>query len=77
MDEAFHSGVGTLSIVNAICSQSHLGLVWESGGGAYSWVLMLSNGVTASSDSVMPVAMPANTVAGPEILPFSSLNMFV
>ena len=33
---------------------------------------MLSNGVTARSDSVMPAPKPAMTVPGPEILPFSS-----
>lgn len=45
------------------------------GGGrvlAYNCVLMLSNGVTASKDSVMPAPKPAMTVPGPEILPFAS-----
>lgn len=41
---------------------------------AYSCVLILSNGVTASKDSVMPVPMPASTVLGPEILPSASLR---
>ena len=33
---------------------------------------MLSNGVTASNDSVIPAPIPAITVLGPEILPASS-----
>lgn len=37
-----------------------------------SWVLILSKGVTAKSDSVKPAPKPATTVLGPEILPFSS-----
>jgi hypothetical protein len=37
-----------------------------------SWVLMLSNGVTARSDSVNPAPNPAITVRGPDIFPFSS-----
>lgn len=39
---------------------------------SYNWVLMLSNGVTASNDSVMPAPKPATTVLGPEILPLVS-----
>ena len=35
-------------------------------------VLMLSKGVTASSDSVIPAPKPAITVLGPDILPASS-----
>lgn len=35
-------------------------------------VLMLSNGVTASNDSVIPAPNPAITVLGPEMLPASS-----
>ena len=35
-------------------------------------VLMLSKGVTASRDSVMPAPNPAITVLGPEMLPASS-----
>lgn len=37
-------------------------------------VLMLSNGVTASKDSVIPAPKPAMTVLGPDILPASSCN---
>lgn len=37
-------------------------------------VLILSNGVTASKDSVMPAPNPAITVLGPDILPASSCN---
>lgn len=33
---------------------------------------MLSNGVTASNDSVNPAPKPAITVLGPDIFPFSS-----
>lgn len=41
-------------------------------------VLILSNGVTAISDSVKPAPKPARTVRGPEILPFSSWrNVFI
>jgi len=43
--------------------------------GTYSEVLMLSNGVTASNDSVMPAPNPAMTVLGPEILPASSWSI--
>ena len=39
---------------------------------AHSWVLMLSKGVTASRDSVMPAPKPAITVRGPDILPSAS-----
>ena len=35
---------------------------------------MLSKGVTASKDSVMPAPNPAMTVRGPDMLPFSSCN---
>src|ERR1700748_2403793 len=38
----------------------------------YNWVLILSNGVTASNDSVMPAPNPATTVRGPETLPSAS-----
>jgi hypothetical protein len=38
----------------------------------YSCVLILSNGVTASSDSVIPAPNPATTVLGPETLPSAS-----
>lgn len=44
---------------------------------AYSWVLMLSNGVTANSDSVAPAPKPAMTVAGPETLPSASASIFL
>lgn len=40
--------------------------------GTYNCVFMLSNGVTASRDSVMPAPKPATTVLGPEILPSES-----
>ena len=43
-------------------------------GKAYSVVLMLSKGVTANSDSVMPAPKPAMTVLGPEIWPDSSCS---
>ncbi len=42
------------------------------GGNTYSMVLMLSVGVTASSDSVTPAPKPAMTVRGPESLPSAS-----
>lgn len=42
--------------------------------GAYSVVLILSNGVTASKDSVTPAPKPAITVRGPEILPSASAS---
>lgn len=38
---------------------------------------MLSNGVTASRDSVAPAPNPAITVAGPEIFPSASDSMFL
>lgn len=40
----------------------------------HSVVLILSKGVTASNDSVMPAPNPAMTVRGPEILPISSCS---
>jgi hypothetical protein len=45
------------------------------GGLAHSVVLMLSNGVTASNDSVTPAPKPAITVRGPEMLPSASCNI--
>lgn len=56
-------------------------LVWDKthnihhhslGAMPYSWVLILSNGVTARSDSVKPAPNPAITVFDPEIFPSSS-----
>jgi hypothetical protein len=44
---------------------------------AHICVLILSKGVTASSDSVAPAPNPATTVAGPEIFPSASDNMFL
>jgi hypothetical protein len=44
---------------------------------AHICVLILSNGVTANSDSVAPAPKPAMTVAGPEILPSASASMFL
>ena len=41
-------------------------------GHTYIWVFMLSNGVTASKDSVAPAPKPAMTVRGPETLPSAS-----
>ena len=38
----------------------------------YKVVFMLSNGVTARSDSVTPAPKPAITVPGPEIFPSAS-----
>jgi hypothetical protein len=38
---------------------------------------MLSNGVTASNDSVAPAPKPAITVAGPDTLPSASASMFL
>lgn len=40
----------------------------------HSVVLILSNGVTANRDSVIPAPKPAITVLGPEILPNSSCS---
>ena len=40
----------------------------------HSVVLILSKGVTASNDSVMPAPNPAMTVRGPVILPISSCS---
>src|SRR5438874_1663633 len=39
---------------------------------SYNCVLILSNGVTASKDSVIPAPNPATTVRGPDILPSAS-----
>jgi hypothetical protein len=38
---------------------------------------MLSNGVTASNDSVTPAPKPANTVLGPDNFPSSSTSKFL
>jgi hypothetical protein len=40
----------------------------------YNCVFMLSNGVTASNDSVAPAPKPAITVAGPETFPSASAS---
>lgn len=45
------------------------------GMGSYNVVLILSVGVTASSDSVTPAPKPARTVRGPESLPSASINI--
>jgi hypothetical protein len=42
---------------------------------ADSCVLILSNGVTASKDSVAPAPKPAMTFAGPETLPSASASI--
>lgn len=44
--------------------------------GPHSCVFMLSNGVTASNDSVAPAPNPAITVAGPETFPSASASIF-
>ena len=43
-------------------------------GQTYSVVFILSNGVTANKDSVIPAPKPAITVLGPDILPNSSCS---
>ena len=40
----------------------------------HSVVFILSNGVTANKDSVIPAPKPAITVLGPDILPYSSCS---
>lgn len=77
VEEALHSGVCGFSVVDAV-------LLWSVGvyfsgtkhslenHNVYICVFILSNGVTASRDSVTPVPRPASTVAGPDIFPSAS-----
>ena len=70
--ETIHSWHSCLSVVDATpkLAFAHTAGVRVS----YSCVFILSKGVTARTDSVMPVASPARTVAGPEILPSASFS---
>lgn len=71
MKEASHAGVCRFAVVNPRKSKQLHGK--ETGEKrTYSVVLILSNGVTASNDSVTPAPKPAMTVRGPDILPSAS-----
>lgn len=75
VEKASHAGIRGLAIVNSMQVVSgYKAKCWPE---AYSCVFMLSNGVTANSDSVAPAPKPAITVAGPEIWPSSSASMFL
>lgn len=76
MQEAAHTRIRRLAIVDAsmIDGLSQGAKCWIRGQLTYRVVLMLSKGVTASSDSVIPAPNPAITVLGPDILPSSSCN---
>jgi hypothetical protein len=74
VEEPSHSWIRAFSIVDPgdSISSDQLSYVKKE---SYSVVLMLSNGVTASRDSVKPAPNPAMTVLGPEIFPFSSCSI--
>lgn len=80
VEEASHAGRRRLAVVDPVCACISKLLCREKGAArlasqlAYSVVLMLSVGVTARRDSVMPAPKPARTVRGPESLPFSSAS---
>ena len=73
VQEASHSRVRRLPVVNPVNSYQ-FNAHGQKERMAYSVVLMLSKGVTASNDSVMPAPKPAMTVLGPDIWPDSSCN---
>lgn len=86
VDEASHAGIGAFAVVDsasvsirilpafphvrAVCVRSELRVT-------HKLVLILSNGVTAITDSVIPAPSPHSTVFGPEMFPFSSLSRFL
>jgi hypothetical protein len=77
VEEASHAWVNGFAVVDSARRGMLLaydcrtcGLIEE----AHSVVLMLSNGVTASNDSVIPAPNPAMTVLGPDIWPASSCS---
>lgn len=76
VEEAAHAGGGAFSVVDSVDS---LTLYFRKEGKGerevYNVVLILSNGVTASNDSVTPAPNPAMTVLGPEIFPSASCSM--
>ena len=77
VQEATHARIGRFSVIDAEerfrCQLRHLqGTKGPFSRSTDSCVFMLSNGVTARSDSVNPAPNPAMTVRGPETLPFSS-----
>jgi len=72
VEEAAHSRVGALAVIDSIAVRTK----WQSlKRDLYNVVLILSNGVTANSDSVTPAPKPAMTVLGPEIFPSASCNI--
>ena len=71
VEEAAHAGFRGLSVVDSV---GHELDCFGEEREMYNVVLMLSNGVTASNDSVTPAPKPAITVRGPDILPFASCN---
>ena len=75
VEEAAHAGGGGFAVVDsAVRDVSGSGVLFagSDGVGRYRVVFMLSKGVTASNDSVIPAPNPAMTVLGPEMLPASS-----
>lgn len=74
MKESIHTRFSSLSVIDP--ANSAMSVMSHQGRGnirsADNCVLILSNGVTATRDSVKPAPNPATTVLGPEILPFSS-----
>ena len=72
MQEASHAWIGRLAIVDSEMEMYDQPKPLIGPQMTCIEVLMLSKGVTASNDSVMPAPNPAITVLGPEILPVSS-----
>lgn len=74
--EAAHPGIRRLAIVDASTGLMISARLAGRNKGllTYRVVLILSKGVTASSDSVIPAPKPAITVRGPDIRPCSSCS---
>lgn len=78
VEEAAHARFGRFSVVDTTARCQNNGQHKSSEPhNTHSVVLMLSNGVTASSDSVTPAPKPAITVRGPEMLPSASASIFL
>lgn len=77
MEEASHAWVGGFAVVDS--AGGEMLLAFESRTCRFEEethrvVFMLSKGVTASNDSVIPAPSPAMTVLGPDIWPASSCS---
>lgn len=75
MEEASHSWILALSVVDSVSLMSAHGIHPMSDVFSHSCVLILSKGVTANSDSVAPAKKPAMTVAGPDTVPSAAASI--